>query len=138
MTSNKESSPFFAEIKPSKKLQRLVMLFYALALAAGFANALPLAVKLAVAAAIVLSFKFSYPKFQQDQRKLKYSEKRGWELSDGGDYIQVEVLPSTVLTTVFIFLHLRHQPAMVIANDSLSESEYRQLLVKLKMTATNH
>jgi hypothetical protein len=132
---HKESTPFLAELKPSKKLQHLVVLIHIIALAASVANALPLLIKLAVALAVTVHFKFTFPKFQQEQRKLKYSEKRGWELSDGGDFMQIEILHSTVLTTIFIFLHLRNKPAIIIANDSLSENDYRQLLVKLKMTA---
>jgi toxin CptA len=133
--SNKENTPFLAELKPSKKLQRLIILIYAIALAASFANALPLVVKAVVVLGIVLHFKLTFPKFNLEQRKLRYSEKRGWELSDGGDFTQVEILKSTVLTTFIIFLHLRDKPAIVIANDALRESDYRQLLVKLKMTA---
>lgn len=113
----------------------MVMLIHAIAMAASIANALPLTVKIVVALGVGLHFKFTFPKFQREQRNLRYSEKRGWELSDGGEFEQVEILNSTVLTTVFIFLHLRNKPAIVIANDALSESDYRQLLVKLKMTA---
>ncbi len=135
MVIHKENAPFVAELKPSKKLQHFVVLIHTVALVAGFANSLPLVVKLVLAFGIGLNIKFTYPKFQKEQRTLRYSVKRGWELSDGGDFIQVDILKSTVLTTVFIFLHLQDKPAIVIANDALSESDYRQLLVKLKMTA---
>lgn len=135
LISYKERTPFLAELKPSKNLQYLVMLTHGLAIAASFANTLPMLVKIIVVLCIFLHFKFTFPKFCQEHRKLKYSDKRGWELADGGDYEQVEVLPSTVLTTVFIFLHLRNRTALVIANDALSESDYRHLLVKLKMTS---
>lgn len=134
LIANKEISPFLARLKPSKKLQQLVITVHLIALVASFANALPIAIKLIVAALIGLNFWISFPKLIKEQRGLRYSEKRGWEMAEGRDFTAVDILKSTVVTTVFIFLHIRDKPAILIANDALSEDDYRQLIVKLKMT----
>jgi hypothetical protein len=91
-------------------------------------------VKLTIAALIGLDFKINFPQLKIEQRKIRYSEKLGWEISEGGDFEAVEILKSTVVTTAFIFLQMHNKPTILIANDALREDDYRQLIVKLKMT----
>ena len=134
MIAQKHGAPFVADLKPSKKLHRLIIVIHIIALAASFANALPLAVKLAIAVVIGLSFKINFPKLNNGQRKIKYTEKLGWEIAEDDKFDAVNILSTTVATTAFIFLHIQHKPSIIIANDALSEDDYRQLIVKLKMT----
>ena len=94
-----------------------------------------MALKLTVAALIGLIFKLSFPKLKSENRKLRYTDKLGWELSTGENYSAVTILKSTVITTEIIFIHLKNKPALLIANDALSVDDYRQLIVKLKMNA---
>jgi hypothetical protein len=59
----------------------------------------------------------------------------GWELADGNDYQPIQILNSTVITVFAIFLHFNknaHKQAVFIANDTLSEDDYRSLIVRLK------
>jgi toxin CptA len=135
LITQKQGVAFVAELKPSIKLQRLVIAIHFIAFASSFANALPLALKLAVAALIALNFKLIFPKLKIENRKLRYTDKLGWELSTGEDYAAVAILKSTVITTEFIFLHLKDKSAICIANDALNVDGYRQLIVKLKMYA---
>jgi hypothetical protein len=135
LVANKFSSPFIAELKPSKKVQHLLIAIHAIALGACFANALPLPFKLITALLIAFNFKITFPAFKTENRKISYSEKLGWQITKDIDFESVEILKSTVITTFFIFLHLRNQPALIIANDALDEDAYRELIVRLKITA---
>jgi hypothetical protein len=134
LIAKKHGAPFVAELKSSKKLQRLVIVIHLIALGASVVNALPLVVKLAIAILIGLYFKINFPQLKIEQRKIRYTEKLGWEISDGGDFEAVEILKSTVVTTAFIFLQMQQKSTILIANDALREDDYRQLIVKLKMT----
>jgi xanthine/uracil/vitamin C permease (AzgA family) len=134
LIAKKHGAPFVAELKPSKKLQRLTIVIHVIALGASLVNALPLAVKLAIAAVIGLNFKANFPQLKNEQRKIRHTEKLGWEISEGSEFEAVILLPSTIVTTFLIFLHIENKPAILVANDALSTDDYRQLLVKLKMT----
>jgi hypothetical protein len=134
LIAKKISTTFVAELQPSKNLQRLIIVIHLLALGASVGNALPIAVKLAIAVLIGLNFKITFPQLKIEQRKIRYTEKLGWEISDGDDFEAVEILKSTVVTTVFIFLQMHNKPTMFIANDALSEDDYRLFIVKLRMT----
>jgi hypothetical protein len=135
LIAKKQATPLLIELKPSKKLQQLVAIIHLIAIGASIANALPVALKAGLVVLIGLNFKFTYPKLNNEQPKIKYSEKAGWEISNGGDFEAVEILKSTVITTFIIFLQVKNQPALLVANDALSEDDYRQLIVKLRMTA---
>lgn len=130
----KKGAPFGAKLKPSKKMQQLIIVMHLIALFATIASALPLAVKLFMALLIGLNFKAIFPIVKTDHRIIRYSEHLGWEIFEGDTYKSITVLKSTVTTPFLSFLHIQGKPAIVIACDALSEDDYRQLLVKLKMT----
>ena len=134
MIAKKHGAPFVAELKSSRKLQRLVIVIHLIALGASAVNALPLVVKLAIAILISVNFKINFPRLKIEQRKIRYTEKLGWEISEGGDFEAVEILKSTVVTTFFIFLQMQGKPTILIANYALSEDDYSRLIVKLKTT----
>jgi hypothetical protein len=134
LIAKKYGAPFVAELKPSKKLQRLLIAIHLTALAASAVNTLPLAVKLATAILIGLNFKINFPSLKNEQHKIRYTEKQGWEISEGDDFEAADILKSTIVTTFFIFLQIQNKPTILIANDALSEDDYRQLIVKLKIT----
>jgi hypothetical protein len=134
LIAKKHGAPFVAELKSSRRLQRLITVIHLIALGAGVVNTLPLAVKLAIAILIGLNFKINFPLLKIEQRKIRYTEKLGWEISEGGDFEAVAILKSTVVTTFFIFLQMQNKPTILVANDALSEDDYRQLIVKLKIT----
>ncbi len=130
----KQDAPFLVELKPSRMVQRMLIVIHFIALAASIVNALPLPLKLGTAALVGLNYRLTLPRFNKEQRKIRHTEKRGWEISAGNDFEAVDLLNSTVVTTFFIFLHLQNKPSILIAKDALSEGDYRQLIVKLKMS----
>lgn len=134
LIAKKLNSSFVAELKPSKNLQHLVQVIHGIALVACFANALPLKWQIAVALLICLNFKITYPKFTTEKRKIRCTEKSSWEIGFGDDFETIEILSSTVMTTAYIFLHIKNKAPVVIASDALSKTKYRQLIVKLKIT----
>jgi hypothetical protein len=138
LTPKKHATPFVVELKPSIKLQRIVILIYLIALAASIANALPFSLKLCIASLIGLHCKMCFPNLKTERRKIRHTEKLGWEIAEHEDFEAAVILKSTVVTTFFIFLHIQNKPSILIANDALSEDDYRQLIVKLKMTAHEH
>ncbi len=134
MHTKKQGKPFFAELKPSKKLLRLAIIIHLLALTASFANALPLILKLVTATFVAVNFMTIYKTLKSETRKIKWSDKGQWEIARGNEFDTADILASSVLTTFCIVLHIRNQPPFLIASDALDESRYRQLAVKLKMT----
>jgi hypothetical protein len=135
LIAKKDGAPFLAELKPSKKIRHLLIVIHVLALGAGIANTLPFVLKLGIAALIGLNFRLNFHRLKIERRKIKYTEKLGWEISDGDDFETVEILKSSVITATFIFLQMQDKPTVLIASDALSEDDYRQLIVKLKITA---
>jgi predicted Kef-type K+ transport protein len=131
----KTEATLLVELKPSKRLMRLLVVMHALALGASIACALPITVKLALLAGIFMHFRFFVKRLKNEQYTIKHTEALGWEISDGNDFEPVQILDSTVITIFAIFLHFNdnaHKRSVLIANDALSEDDYRRLIVRLK------
>jgi toxin CptA len=123
------------EVKPSRRLNQLLVVMHALALASSLANALPIAVKLILLTGICLHFRFIVKRLKNERYKIKHSEALGWEISGRYDFEPVQILNSTVITTFAIFLHFNNtalRQSLLIMHDALSEDEYRHLIVRLK------
>ncbi len=131
----KHDLPLLLELKPSQRLKLLLVVMHGLALAASIANALPVAVKLALLAGLCLHFWFVIKRFKSEQRIIKHSDALGWEVSYGNDFESIQILNSTVITVFAIFLHFKNsagKQSMLIVNDALTEDDYRRLIVRLK------
>ena len=131
----KTESTLLAELKPSKRLKRLLAVMHMLALGSSIANALPVAVKLALSTGIFMHLRFIIKRLKNEPYKIKHTEALGWEVSDGNGFEQVQILDSTVITIFAIFLHFSsnaHKRSLLIMNDALSEDDYRRLIVRLK------
>lgn len=111
-----------------------MIVIHSIACVATVSNALPLVAKLAIVVLVGVNFRVNFPRLKNEQRKIRHTEKLGWEISDGGDFKAATILRSTVVTTFLIFLHIKDNPPILVANDALSMDDYKQLLVKLKMT----
>ncbi|MCK9397276.1 MAG: hypothetical protein M0Q44_17025 [Methylobacter sp.] len=134
MPKNPEPA-LLAELKPSRRLKRLLAVMHVLALGSSIANALPVAVKLALSAGIFMHLRFIIRRLKNEPYKIKHTEALGWEVSDGNGFEQVQILDSTVITIFAIFLHFNnnaHKQSLLIMNDALSKDDYRRLIVRLK------
>lgn len=134
MHTHKIILPFLAELKPSKLLQQINSVIHLAAWLACFANALPLLVQMGVAYLIGADFWFYFKRLKSEQHLISHSETKGWQLANSGDFENIQILSSTVITTFLIFLHIANKPSVLIAHDALSAEDFRRLIVKLKMT----
>lgn len=133
--SKKLEPSLLLELKPSKRLKRLLVVMHVLALGSSIANALPFAVQLALLTGICLHLRFMIKRLKSGHYIVKQSEALGWEVSDGNDFKSIQVLNSTVITIFAIFLHFTdntQKQSVLIVNDALSEDDYRRLIVRLK------
>jgi xanthine/uracil/vitamin C permease (AzgA family) len=133
--SKKHEAPLLVELRPSRRLKRLLAVMHLLALASSIANALPVIVKLALVIGIGLHFYLALTRLKSEQYAIRHSETSGWEIASGNDFKPVQILNSTVITLFAIFLHFdknAHKQSVLIVNDALSEDAYRRLIVRLK------
>lgn len=140
-------------IKPSKRLRTIMVLLHALALGACLSASLLIVFKGVLLVAIGIHFRFINKQLNEQYYALKHSEASGWAFNDGSGFASVRVLPSTVISTAVMFLHIeirktnthinhslntlpliksRRKKSIFILTDMLSEDEYRRLIVKLK------
>ena len=133
-------------LKPSKRLKKMVMFVYALALAASMVNALALSIKVGLCALIGIHCWLTVRRLNAEHYTIKHTEALGWEISEGRDLASIEILKSTVITTFALFLHFKYRSqaqswkygykkTRLVLNDALAEEDYRCLIVKLKTTA---
>jgi hypothetical protein len=130
--------PLQLELKCSKRLIKLMIFIYTLALVAGVLNSLPALVKLALLTTIAIHGYFTVKQLNTQQYCLEHTE-TGWRLAIGNEFVDIEILPSTVISIVAIFLHVKIEnnpkQTLVIFSDALAEDDYRCLIVRLKTTA---
>ncbi len=130
----------------SKLLKNSVIFIHALALAACFANALNVTVKVALCALIVMHCRLTVRRLNAENHTIRYTEALGWELSGGRDFSSIQIMKSTVITTQVLFLHFKysfqaqswkscHIKTLLVLKDAFAEEDYRFLIVKLKTTA---
>ncbi len=147
---NKYEPPLCLNPKPSEGLNRILIVARLLALVACLANALPLEVQAALFVITYFYFEAVIKRLNNQHYAIQYSTASGWEFSTcGGDFEKVQVLASSVVTKYALFLHIESRQnslnkialksatkktALILA-DTLSEDEYRCLIVKLITTA---
>jgi hypothetical protein len=134
--SKKYDPSLLLELKPSKRLKRLLISAHVLALGACLAAALPLAVKSGLLAGICLHLKVAVERLKDCRQTIRYTEASGWEIMEGDDFEPARIINSTVITVYVIFLHVIRRNAgkktIIILNDAVSEDDYRFLIVKLR------
>ncbi|MFZ2406053.1 MAG: protein YgfX [Methylobacter sp.] len=133
--SRKHEPSLLVALRPSRRLKMLLIGLHGLAWASSIANALPVAVKLALLTGISVHLWFAVKRFKGIQHNIKHTEASGWEISDANDIEPIQILNSTVITVFAIFLHFNKNAkkhSVLIVNDALSEEDYRRLIVRLK------
>lgn len=130
-------SSYSWQICPSKWLIRLLIVGYVLALIACFLNALGLVIKLSLAIIVFLHGVLTLKRLARENWRLDYDDKNGWQLIESSLLRSIEILPSTVISRGFIFLHYQKDGKKfyrLILKDALipNINDYRQLLVTLK------
>lgn len=135
--SAKTETPLRLELKCSKHLINIMIFMCASALLASTMNSLPVTVKAVLFIAIVLYGSVELTRLRTQQYCLEHIE-TGWRLAAGHEFAEIEILPSTVVSTVAIFLHYKTEKipkqSLLIFSDALAKDDYRQLIVRLKIT----
>ncbi len=136
--------PLLLTCHPSKLLRRIVVFLYLLALVASIANGLNLFIKMSLFILIVLYFRIGVRRLNDINYRIKYSDALGWALSEGEEFVTIDIIRSTVITTQMLFLHFNYasnhskrlfnKQTLLILNDQLTVEDYRSLIVKLKIT----
>jgi hypothetical protein len=143
--SKKYQPPLLLTLKPSKRLKQIVVFFHTLALGACIANALAIAIKSSLFAIICIHLWLTVRRINAEQYTIKYTDAFDWEISEGNGFASIEILKSTVITTFVLFLHFKPcsrtgfrksdaKKTVLVLKDTLTEDDYRYLIVKLKTT----
>ncbi|MEI6707590.1 MAG: protein YgfX [Methylococcales bacterium] len=137
MLTKKYQPPLRLEISDSKRLNKLMILIHGLALLASIMNSLPIILKCVLLIAVSCHFYILHKQLKIKHYRIEHSE-QGWILAEGDKLDAIRILPSTVISIFAIFLHVKiddkPKQTLVIASDSLSDDDYRCLIVRLKTT----
>jgi hypothetical protein len=120
----------------SRRLKYALLAGHGLALTACLISALPWPGKLLLGLALPCHLFFAARNVDRQQVTICYREGSGWNI----DAEQVTILSSTVLTPFAVWLHfkpeLARKNALLIMKDAMPDTEFRRLIVKLKISAT--
>jgi hypothetical protein len=135
--SAKTDPPLRLELKCSTRLIRLMILIHALALVACVLNSLPVFVKFVLLVTIAVHGYIECKRLSTRQYRIEQTENT-WQLGEDNAFVGIQILPSTVISIVAIFLQFKTEDNMkgtlVIFSDALAEDDYRCLIVRLKTT----
>ncbi len=117
---------------------------YLLALLAALLNSLAVFIKISLVIGLVAYYRWVVHQSKGVNYQIKYSDESGWELAEASEFMGIDILQSTVITTQLLFLHfnfvsntplrLYNKHALLILSDQLTPEDYWSLIVKLKMT----
>ncbi|MDD5754996.1 MAG: hypothetical protein PHN45_09625 [Methylococcales bacterium] len=132
-----KSAAYSWQFTASKWLIRLLSVVYVLTLIACFMNAFALVIKLSLAIFVLLHGAVTLKRLACENWQLDYDDDNGWQILELSATQSIEILPSTVISKLFIFLHYQVSGKKfyrVIFKDALHPSinDYRQLIVTLK------
>lgn len=151
---NRHITPLVVTLNPSKHLKYFVLSLYTLAALASLLNTLIISTQLFLLCLLVVCAYQDYQNLSTVQLTIRHSDACGWEFLEHNELIPVEILKSSVITTLAIFLHSKkresqlrpvntlfsawHYPdkTILIVHDALNADDYRRLIARLKITAS--
>ncbi|MEQ1619813.1 MAG: protein YgfX [Methylococcales bacterium] len=129
------------EVKPSSRFKHAKIAVHFLAITATLSNALPMWQQAMLSMALLGHLYLTLNSSSDSTIKIKHSDIADWEVATSGDeYTTVQILPSTVITTLLIIVHYKPLNAtarhgvqtVLIPFDALSEKDFRHLVIRLK------
>ena len=129
--------------KESFQLRAFFVIIHVLSFIACFSNTFPINSQLLMALIVLMSSLFYLFNAKNSHAyTLSYQEQKGWKLNQVLTQNQsLTILPTTILTTFVIIIHSKlpngKRRNFIILRDTLSEPEYRYLLVLLKISSTS-
>jgi hypothetical protein len=131
------ASAYSWQIGKSKWLIRLLAVVYFLSVLACFMNALALIIKICLAVLVFLHGWRTLNFVVREAWQLDFDDENGWQILESSTTQVIEILPSTVISRRFVFLHYQitgKKFYRLILKDALipNINDYRQLIVTLK------
>ncbi len=96
-------------IKPSMILRKLIVFIHGLAFVASMINSLVFSVKVSLCVVVSIHCWIILKRLSSLKHIERYTEALGWQLSEGQDFVPIDVLNSTVITTKVLFLHFNYR-----------------------------
>ncbi len=128
------------KIKPSSTLIKCLVALHVMAVFAAILNTLALSYKVIIIALVLISL-WRYLKWGVAAKafSIRFSSILGWEVAMLDDsFNAVEILPKTVITPYLIVLNFKmpdkQKHIVLIVKDALTDDEYRQLKVQLRIS----
>ncbi|QPK63274.1 hypothetical protein IVG45_21115 [Methylomonas sp. LL1] len=138
MSKNTQATFYFI-VEPSRQIKRVFDGLHAFAVLACFLNSLQFVNQLIMAVMVTAFWLFGTFSRKTASVYLSYTVNKGWEVAlDGYNYRSAMVLGTTVIASSAIFLHFKmdgqSSRSLLIARDSMRASDYRRLMVRLKLS----
>jgi hypothetical protein len=139
MRSSKKSAPLHTfRVHKSRLLKRLLWFLHLLAVVAAVANSLAWYYQLISVMLVALSLLHGLRRYHYrfQAYSLCYAES-GWSIAlQENEFQPMQILPSTVITTLGIVLHVRLNATqrlnLFIPRDALARRDYKALIIALK------
>ncbi len=125
------------QIGTSKQLCWLLSVMYFLSLIASVINVLSLIIKIIFGIFILLHAWKTLNNLIKESWQLDFDDENGWQILETSTTKSIQILPSTVISKRFVFLHFQIENKTfyrLIFKDALlpNINDYRQLIVTLK------
>ncbi len=118
-----------------------LIVFHALAIVAVALTGLLISIQILLDFVIIVSLYFYSQKefYNKNGIRLRYSSSYGWAISiNNSEFIPLTLLPSTVISSYLLVLHFKtdksKKKTIFIVSDSMNKTDFRKLLVTLKIT----
>ena len=135
MNGNRFAPPVQFSLEPSRRLNIALIAAHGLALSAAWLSAVMLPVKTVLGLVIPVHLFFVLKRQSNTHHLICYCSESGWDI----DGESVSIMPSTVLTPFAVWLHYKDpnsgKKALLILHDAMSETDFRRLIVKLKISS---
>ncbi len=134
---------FQIEVRSSIIQIYFIYIIHALAVFSCLVAVVPMVIKIVLPVGVLLHLMFTlHQKAKLTGSKLQYSSSQAWQLSMvGNNFDPIEILSSTVITPLAIFLHFKKQSgkkqSMLIFKDAISSEAFRKLTVELRVNSLN-
>lgn len=138
--SAKSEAPLWIEVKQSRYLLILIILTHSLAILSVLMLSLFFGLKLLFISLIFGSLYFQLYRYKQEFYLfiLKHSAEFSWQLLDKADFVEAQILGSSVISEWLIILHVqidKKRRSLLVFQDAVPAEIYRQLRVTLKITS---
>jgi hypothetical protein len=90
-------------------LRNIMVFIHGLAFVASMINTLVFSVKLSLCVLVSIHCRITLKRLSRITHTVKFTETLGWQLSEGQDFVPINVLNSSVITTKVLFLHFNYR-----------------------------